>query len=385
MALGGRSTRQIKIDGIYNIIAIRGITKLRIIYKKFLYLLLLAFAFTGCARSSFGDDNTSVSEISILTNTSYINTEINENTKERTSMSETTGNNNDNDSRGNSLGNIINGGYATYYEDKIYFINGFDTGGRSDSKIYRVDPDGNNIIKLCDDRCEYINVYNGYIFFTNLSEQRQLYRMDLDGTNKVPLTEMSAEYVNIVDGIIYYIDYLENQGIYKMNMEGGEVERITDDKSIDMNVIDSWIYYGNLSDEGRLYKISTDGSSKIKISDDSISNLIVYCNEIYYINSDDMRIYRVTVNGTDKINISSDSCDDFNIYNGYIYYSNINDFEIIYRMNLDGSEQEIIGVEHYSDCLNIAGGWIFYDISNAEYSEQYMIKLDGSENHFIER
>ena len=67
--------------------------------------------------------------------------------------------NNDN-AVGNTAGNLNNGGLFCEYNDKIYFANPYDY-----NKLYVMDSDCTNAMKLSDDSVGSINVCGNYIYY----------------------------------------------------------------------------------------------------------------------------------------------------------------------------------------------------------------------------
>jgi len=92
--------------------------------------------------------------------------------------------------RGNSTGNITNGGYAAIQGDVIYYHNGGDNG-----KLYKIKTDGSGKQKLSDDKADYINVIGDWIYYIAgrysneyggqvYDDNTKMYRMKTDGTQR---------------------------------------------------------------------------------------------------------------------------------------------------------------------------------------------------------
>ncbi len=72
--------------------------------------------------------------------------------------------------RGNSSGNIVNGGIAAHQGFWVYYSNV----GRG---IFRAKPDGSDSKILCEDSAWFINVIGNWIYYSNASDDDRLYRI----------------------------------------------------------------------------------------------------------------------------------------------------------------------------------------------------------------
>ena len=89
---------------------------------------------------------------------------------------------------GNSAGNLNNGGLFCEYNDKIYFANPYDY-----NKLYVMNSDCTNAMKLNDDSVASINVCGSYIYYVKNNFKQEtigtifrgqlfgVYRCDLNG------------------------------------------------------------------------------------------------------------------------------------------------------------------------------------------------------------
>ncbi len=126
---------------------------------------------------------------------------------------------------GNSNGNLVNGGLIAYHDDYLYFSSG--------KSLYKSKPDG--------------------------SEAAKIYELEEDGI----IANINASY----DAVYFSGGNSEGGGLYKINSDGSGVKRIISDTEggIRKNVYltDEWIYY----DKNYRLKRSGDGSDKEQIAD----------------------------------------------------------------------------------------------------------------------
>ena len=302
--------------------------------------------------------------------------------------------------RGNTPGNLVNGGRIAQSDDWIYYSNTIDG-----YKLYKIRTDGTGKEKLNDDDSRFINVVGDWIYYnkTNPVGDYELYKIRTDGTDRQAI-DAGVDYFGIQvvdDWIYYYHPYDDSFGVYKVRTDGTDKTKLTSSGS-GISVVDGWIYYSYREDKN-LYKIRTDGTELIKLSDDyMVSNIIVVDDLIYYIghydyhsgHPDDHGIYRIRADGTDRKKLSSgDSIGDFNISGDWIYFCKLNDHRYydgnLYRMRTDGTDREKMN-NMGSALINIIGDWIYYENrkwTSTAYGTSYhlyKIRTDGTENQRVE-
>jgi len=260
--------------------------------------------------------------------------------------------------RGNTVGNIVNRGLVSEYEDKIFFSN-LDENGH----LYKKEVDGSKEL-LVEEPVEFINVFDGWIYYWLAdTDDGKLFKIRTDGTDKTLINEDHAHYINVVDDHIYYSDYLDEGTIYKVRTDGSNKTEITDAEfPSDLNVVDNWIYYYEPHGENSgIHRIQTDGSNHSKLIDVRVKSMNVIDGYIYYSNNNG--IFRVNTDGESNKQLSKHPSNSINVTNDYIFYTNESDGRYnIYRMNKDGSEEVRIN-DFRSFNLNIAGDKIYFQDS----------------------
>jgi len=319
---------------------------------------------------------------------------------------------------GNSYGNIVNGGFAAYDGEWIYY-NGFDN-----KCFYKMREDGTEKTKLADHYALDINIADGWIYYSYASDDGYyvdgdgfehtdkygIFKMRTDGSEETLLIDdWLACYVAFSDGWLYYrydrdrfvktdgnLDIItdeENSGIFKIRPDGSERTQVTSGSKIyNLNVVGDWIYYStdNTCD---LYKVRTDGSEKtIIFSEPGCDCINVAGDWIYYIgeeNTDEYRrgIYKVRADGTDKTLLKYGVYFNLNAAGDWIYYNDWCDegyTHPIYRMRLDGSEVTRL-CDESANRINIVGDWIIYSAYGDDRSTYYYImRPDGSEHRLLD-
>ncbi|WP_180994062.1 DUF5050 domain-containing protein [Bacillus sp. Marseille-P3661] len=238
--------------------------------------------------------------------------------------------------RGNTTGNITNGGLLVEQGDWIYYSSALNHG-----KLYKINKNETEKYKLSDDKVSYLNIIGDRIYYRNESDGGRIYKIKTDGTERQKLNEDSSYYLNVVGDMIYYSNDSTGYAIYKMKTDGTGAIQLNNDFSHDIVAYEGWIYYTNYSDGGSLYKISSDGSTKVKLNDDESLHLVI---------------------------------DD-----GWIYYNNYSDGKTLHKMNLKSQEDTQLMSEHIRK-INVHGDWIYYQ---TEYTRINRVKKDGSGNQSL--
>lgn len=232
-----------------------------------------------------------------------------------------------NGERGNTAGNIINRGLFAEDDKYIYYDD-----ISNDHKLYRMDKNCANKVKLSEDEANNINVYNGFIYYTNETDGGKIYKMKIDGTGKTKLSDDGrSSNVSVVDGFIYYTN--KNGGIYKLKIDGSERAKIIYDVAQFINVSDGFIYYRNGSDNGAIYKISINGEHMTKLNNDNATMVVVSGNFVYYTKWNSEGIFKMDLSGNNVSKIYSKTA-PINVDGNYVYFL-LNGGDL-YKMDLTG-------------------------------------------------
>jgi hypothetical protein len=296
--------------------------------------------------------------------------------------------------RGNSTGNIANGGYSVYYDGWIYFH--YNLGCVSADycgSIAKVRPDGSGF-EIVDYRPHpiYINIQDGWIYYCNPDIDGNIFKVRIDGSEYIELNDDYSEYLNIVGEWIYYIGNNDEGGfIYKIDKWGANLTRLSEDSAVSsINVVGDWIYYVNRIGDSSIYKMRTDGSQRTKLNISPGKYLNVADGWIYYTNSDDRdRIYKMLIDGSKNQRVGKDRAQSIIVDENWIYYKNRDDANAIYRISVDGRfrrkvTDHDVGYITGTGWFNLAGGrLIIYNSGNSDEG-LYIMNTDGSELLSIE-
>ncbi|MGN0692661.1 MAG: DUF5050 domain-containing protein [Oscillospiraceae bacterium] len=126
---------------------------------------------------------------------------------------------------GNTAGNYSNfsgltEGYTRGLRDEEYYGSEIIYCGGNDYSSWNVRAawaDGSFPCVIVNDLSDMVMSYDSYIFYRKTDEDCRLYRVNSDGTNKIRLTESRCSNARIYDDKIYYC---ENKKFYSMDLDG---------------------------------------------------------------------------------------------------------------------------------------------------------------------
>lgn len=145
-------------------------------------------------------------------------------------------------------GNYI---YYRYYDDETLF------------SLRKVKIDGNEDVLISDEDYQPIAVWNGKIYFADVTSTHNLKMLDTSDDSIRTLTEGNFYMPDVYNGYLYYIDLNNNRKLTRMSMTTRETEVISDDSVINYNLGGKYgiIYYQaeNSTDDHKLVRISLNG------------------------------------------------------------------------------------------------------------------------------
>ncbi|MFH1511998.1 MAG: DUF5050 domain-containing protein [Bacillota bacterium] len=286
---------------------------------------------------------------------------------------------------GNKAGNLLNWGLVAQYGDDVYYLNPRDNGA-----IYRMTAEGKQ--KLNGDVCHYINIVDGWVYYSSESDGWKLYRMRTDGSERAALNDLRSQDIVVVGDTAYFINGYIYENIcgatYRMKTDGTGLAVITEDICLDLNIVGDTLYYANWSDNGKLYSVKTDGTEKTKINDDMCLDVNVIDGWVYYRSDIDPRgICKMRIDGSGRSLLYEGNVYCLGVLDGYIYFSNW-EYEDeypgpLYRISTDGGEAERLDSGDGCSDINLIDGWIYF-YALKETNAIYRIRLDGSGRQMVD-
>lgn len=152
----------------------------------------------------------------------------------------------------------------------IYFISLGD-----DSKICRIDVNGQNKQVMSDKNIDDMAIYNGKIYYSYENpDDKYLEVMNIDGSGKRFLSNLETRNMIVDEEYIYYLDNVE-EILYRMNLKYKSKERLSNEHILKFIKDNNWIFYSiqdpNNSDwryKG-LFRMNADGSNVLALDSEN--------------------------------------------------------------------------------------------------------------------
>lgn len=262
----------------------------------------------------------------------------------------------DEDTIGNTSGNLLNGGLFCENEGKIYFANPYD-----ENKLYCMENDLTKVKKLVDDRASYINSAGSYIFYTRRNDQLE----------------------NDVDAIIS----LSTTGLFRINTTGHGVKKLYNDPTQALCLYGNNIFYQHYDHKKglELYSIKIDGEEDKKLLNEPAAPYSIHNGKIYYTGwNKDHYIHSLGTSGSGSQVIYAGNCTNLSRHGSYLYFMDMDNDYSLCRVPLDGSSVETL-VNKRIATYNISedGISVFYQVDNGTENGLYKLNLQTMETTLI--
>ena len=318
----------------------------------------------------------------------------------------------------------VNGEYLTSDGTYVYYaINNllFNT---DENGIYKYKLDGSEAepTKICTAKAAYLVAYDGYVYFSNLSEGKKLYKVSISGGTPSLIHDEKVEYIIEANGILYFdSSTLLASAIYKYNISSGTATKMTTDSGKYLAKLGTDIYYtnndlltSNVFGDG-IYKVSVLASGSLPgtkvlaaAQNDGFSSITSDGVYLYFYKLSDKHLYRYNPNNNSVVDLMEGFTPPVDTsplvgntviaeYRGEIYYTNPKDGILngacLYKYNPNtGSrvkvlQDDVAGVwfngdyMYYSTC--IATNYALYR-KNMKTGESIKINSDRCENLIFE-
>ena len=282
---------------------------------------------------------------------------------------------------GNTAGNYSNfsgltDGYTSgllnedIYDSEIIYCGGSDY---SDWVVKAAVSDGTKSYTVINDHADMVMYYSGYIYYRKTDEDCRLYRINNDGTNKIRLTDTRCSNARIYNNMIYYC---ENKKFYSMDMDGNN-------KTL---IIDSNCYLPNFYNDC-MYCISSDGYSILKydLYSGALLDKIYLADKEMHIDNFFIEDNILVAKGyyTDNSQTVAVVCNADNIYDYQLFNMNvaaINAFDNYIYMNYEYNGSEYILKVPLCDYTNKDAFWT-YEMPDMINSYFYIVEHTEESSH----
>jgi len=299
---------------------------------------------------------------------------------------------------GNTSGNTANGGLAAIQGDWIYFFGG--------NGLYRKMVDGSNEQKLTDGDISYINVIGDWVYFTNTvwDDTGHVYRIEADGSNRQKILSVYGRIsrLQIIGDWVYflvtYFDSYYSPSAYRMRSDGSDKQLLFDSfYEIHINIVfsENWIYWNENRDG--LYRVNiydTDIIQKIVDTSGQVIGMIdVVDGWLYYagydFDSEEWFFYRMEIDGSERQIISNEPLSNFNVTEDWIFFnygggiSKIRaDVTDIQNMHIvDGTDMQNMHIYGWASDFSVVGDWIFFTFADFVAEQTRLYRIDTELNN----
>lgn len=273
---------------------------------------------------------------------------------------------NPSDTIGNTAGNLNNKGLVCENDGYIYFTNLTDN-----HYLYRMNTDGTDPVKLIDVPVSYINAAGDYLYFyfddpggTKFmgvaGRMSGIYRLKKGETDFVCLDKCTSGVLNLIGSTLYYEHYDNTIGmqLYHSSLDGKDKGLAVDEIINPACVVNGDIYYSE--QDSQKLKIYRPGSSSGQLyMDYAVYNPVVDGSDLYFMNmNDDYCLYRYSLSDGELTKVTDERIDTFNVYGSVIFYQRNHNPALI-RVNTDGSDPIVIAEGNYEN-INCTSTFTFY-------------------------
>ena len=297
---------------------------------------------------------------------------------------------NDPNMTGNTTGNLNNGGMFCEYDGKIYFSNPYDNG-----YLYRMDSDCTHAVKLSSDRVAYINTDGRRLYYVrnNAGGKRStaalfgrlfgVYRCNMDGSGTTSLYEKQAGAISLCGNYIYYQHYDTSTALtlYKVKIDNSENVMVSDKNYLPSSFYNGRIYFANVSDDHSIYTLDTENNDSMSLFLDANAYMADMEGQyLYYIDQDDdYALIRYNPANRMKERLIEGKCVHYNLY-GTKLFAMVEGADVrgIYRMNVDGSQKELIATGDFNN-ISCTSQYTFFQYFNDDVT-LYRVPTTGPIN-----
>lgn len=276
------------------------------------------------------------------------------------------------------------GAFAVRSENEVFFI---DRG-----RIYKMDPFSKKTSLLLEDSSAFhLSYYAGSLFYCNDKEIRKL---DLKTMLDEVFCDVKTGLLHIVDGEFYLDDIGGTGYLYKIDPNTKEIKQLNNFTGYHcLNIVDRRLYYSDPEKEHNLFSCDLDGGNVRLLNSNDCEWFCIYNHKIIaYANSyDDYDKKRINPSASFLISTDLDGSNMNRLSHIPAYYVNVTEGGIFFVagnnktlewMSIDGKiSYKILSTR--TGPFNIAGRWIFY-LNEEDGGKLWRVRIDGSDNERIQ-
>ena len=280
--------------------------------------------------------------------------------------------------KGNTTGNLMNGGLIVRYGDEYYF-----TDFSNNEYLSKTDLEWKSKVVLHKSASRNFNLIGNKLFFCDMGDEQKIKCIDLTTHQVSTLVHDNSFLVNVVDDYIFYRNNTDGQRMYRYSLISNENIPITCCRTWYITPTKLGIFFRNY-DILKLSVVNVDGSGYQVLSEDIPTDIIADEEYLYYGNwTQGKKLTKLKQNckDTEQIFLCEDEAFSINELGDTLFYSNWSDNKTLYKIKKDGTDRCKL-IDSPVWCINIIDRYIYYRIHGDDIS-LYRIYFDGSKNEKI--
>lgn len=272
---------------------------------------------------------------------------------------------------GNTAGNLYNSGMFCESNGTVFFANPDD-----EYRLYSMDPNGDNLKKLCNDSVMSINADEHYVYYvrSNSNSEQQfpyiavntnsLCRIDRKGGEVTILDRDPSLYALLIGNYVYYMHYDEHDAstLYRIGIDGKDKEQLADYAMYTCNAFGQYFYYNGMQQDGKLYRYDTATNTATEVYDcNCYKPIVTNDNNAYYLDvNQNNALVHTNLEFDNPITLTTDSIDTYNVYGSYIYYQRYSETSpALCMIKNDGTEFSVLAYGNYSN-ICVTSHYIYF-------------------------
>lgn len=295
---------------------------------------------------------------------------------------------NDDNTTGNTAGNLNNGGYFCEADGRVYFANAYDN-----YALYSMNPDETDLKKLNANSVSSINAGGDYLYYAMSTDSdgsglgfvlktSGIYRSKLNGRSSVCLDRCHIITMQLCGNYLYYEKYDNTDAVSldKIRIDKKDQQTLAAERINPNCYVNGKIYYQGTEKDHYLHALNTATDTSDVVWQGDIWNPIYQNGYVYYMDvANNYRLCRYSMNDDIVEVLTNERIDMFNVYDNYIYYQvSSEDNPALKRMLTDGSLQETVREGVFQN-INITSQYVYFNSFN-EATPVYQTSTYGSVN-----
>ena len=292
----------------------------------------------------------------------------------------------DDDTTGNTSGNLLNGGLFCESDGSIYFANPYDQ-----NTLYVMDDDLTDSKQLSKDNVSYLNVAGKYIFYTKRNDKKTvdsdafmafsttgLYRITTKGKQLGRLYDDPTQVACLYGNYVYYQHYDQTNGLwlYRTKMDAKEETKLLEEPCAPYVVHNHMIYYTGMKNDHAIHYMNITGGTDTLLLDGNFTALTLQGDYLYFLDmGENYSLKRMLLSGGNVETVISNRLATYNVAeNGDIFcqVDNGTDENGLYYLASGTRTLQLMQQGNYN-YLNLTSKYLFFE--EFDQSKAYIMDL----------